>query len=288
MKAWPAPKFLTIDLSLATKSGNPTYWPAIGEVFKRHGDLDDQGISGYGFVYPNYTVPGGLLPYDVDAFAGIYTMPVLSSANTTASLTQAWQTILDNITLSNPGQYLTTINATLWPDFWAWYKNNNGPLSAGYDELLGSRLLAREHLQNATATGEAFKDVMFQGGALATHLVAGKGVHDAVPRGGSDAVNPAWRNTLIHAVAGTAFPQLDVAARKAVAKAITDVHVPALKKLAPNSGAYINEGDINEPHFQQVYWGSNYKRLLKIKRRVDPWDVFWCHPCVGNERWGAG
>jgi Berberine and berberine like len=40
-----------------------------------------------------------------------------------------------------------------------------------------------------------------------------------------------------------------------------------------------------EPNFQETFWGTNYPRLLAIKRKVDPHDVFWCQPCVGNERW---
>jgi hypothetical protein len=39
------------------------------------------------------------------------------------------------------------------------------------------------------------------------------------------------------------------------------------------------------PSFQQAFWGENYERLLEIKTRVDPEDVFWCKPCVGKERW---
>jgi hypothetical protein len=35
------------------------------------------------------------------------------------------------------------------------------------------------------------------GGRL--YMVSGKGVWNSKPRGGSDAVNPAWRKTLIHA-----------------------------------------------------------------------------------------
>ena len=59
----------------------------------------------------------------------------------------------------------------------------------------------------------------------------------------------------------------------------------ALRQVAPDMGAYINEADPNEPNFQQAFWGENYPRLLEIKRRVDPNDVLWCKPCVGNERW---
>lgn len=43
-----------------------------------------------------------------------------------------------------------------------------------------------------------------------------------------------------------------------------------------------------EKNFQQTFWGTNYAKLLQIKRDVDPTDVFWCSPCVGNERWEVG
>jgi hypothetical protein len=41
----------------------------------------------------------------------------------------------------------------------------------------------------------------------------------------------------------------------------------------------------NEPDYQHAFWGSHYARLLKIKRAIDPDDVLWCHPCVGDEGW---
>ncbi len=66
---------------------------------------------------------------------------------------------------------------------------------------------------------------------------------------------------------------------------MTHTYVEALRKLAPDMGAYINEADPNEPNFSQAFWGDHYPRLLAIKRKYDPADVFWCTPCVGNERW---
>jgi hypothetical protein len=61
--------------------------------------------------------------------------------------------------------------------------------------------------------------------------------------------------------------------------------VPALKALAPTSGAYINEADPTNPDWQNDYFGINYKRLLDIKRQYDPDGVFWCRPCVGWDEW---
>ena len=66
---------------------------------------------------------------------------------------------------------------------------------------------------------------------------------------------------------------------------LTNTYDEALRVLAPDSGADVNEADPNEPDPHQSFWGSNYPRLLKIKKEYDPNDVFWCTPCVGNERW---
>ena len=40
-----------------------------------------------------------------------------------------------------------------------------------------------------------------------------------------------------------------------------------------------------EPDWQHQFWGDHYDRLSAIKRSVDPDDVLWCNPCVGNEGW---
>lgn len=78
--------------------------------------------------------------------------------------------------------------------------------------------------------------------------------------------------------------------------------VQFLRDLEPDRGAYINEvymlssmiqwvliwgyqADINEPDWQTSFWGDNYAKLAQFKKSVDPTDVFWGHPCVGNEGW---
>ena len=86
-------------------------------------------------------------------------------------------------------------------------------------------------------------------------------------------------------VTGVYWTPLNEAEKFEQQNLLTNVYVEALRELAPDSGAYVNEADPNEPNFQETFWGANYPRLLEIKRHVDPTDVFWCTPCVGNERW---
>lgn len=80
-----------------------------------------------------------------------------------------------------------------------------------------------------------------------------------VPRGGSDAVNPAWRKALIHAgelnipadvecsdtdtcaVTSQHWTPLDETARAETEYSIDKVQTEALRQLLPDSGAYVNE-----------------------------------------------
>ncbi|KAI8630345.1 hypothetical protein F5Y19DRAFT_474733 [Xylariaceae sp. FL1651] len=106
----------------------------------------------------------------------------------------------------------------------------------------------------STALGQAFR--IFNGQAFP---VPGNGTRNAKPKGGSNAINPSWRQTY--------------------------VHVKPLRELAPNMGAYLNESDPGELDWTKSFWGDNYERLLQIKRAVDPDRVFWCDPYVGNDCW---
>ncbi|OAP54750.1 hypothetical protein AYL99_11198 [Fonsecaea erecta] len=51
----------------------------------------------------------------------------------------------------------------------------------------------------------------------------------------------------------------------------------------PDAGTYMNEANPFEPNWERVFWGSNYERLLKIKKARDPTNLFACNRCVGSE-----
>jgi FAD/FMN-containing dehydrogenase len=61
----------------------------------------------------------------------------------------------------------------------------------------------------------------------------------------------------------------------------------ALRVAAPDAGAYVNECDYFQADWQRAFWGANYPRLARIKRRYDPDGLFTVHHGVGSEAWSA-
>jgi FAD/FMN-containing dehydrogenase len=61
----------------------------------------------------------------------------------------------------------------------------------------------------------------------------------------------------------------------------------ALRVAAPDTGAYVNECDYFQNDWQRAFWGPNYPRLARIKRRYDPDGLFTVHHGVGSEAWSA-
>jgi len=66
---------------------------------------------------------------------------------------------------------------------------------------------------------------------------------------------------------------------------MTKVLVPQLEKLTPGGGAYLNEGDFQQPDWQTVFYGSNYNALKWIKDKYDPFQIFYALTGVGSDRW---
>lgn len=88
--------------------------------------------------------------------------------------------------------------STLFPSLYALYQAYADPSTAGTDKVVGSWLLPAETLSDNEGFSDALRTFMGDVGAR-LYMVSGRGVWDVVPRGGSDAVNPAWRRALIHA-----------------------------------------------------------------------------------------
>jgi hypothetical protein len=104
---------------------------------------------------------------------------------------------------------------------------------------------------------------------------------------GNNAVNPAFRKTIMHAdVFDFATPSFRGPTQAVIDKyAVFNVSMNKIRAATPGSGSYINEGDVQEPDWQQSFFGDNYQKLLAIKKQRDPWGLFWAPSTVGSEAW---
>ncbi|KAI1360344.1 hypothetical protein F5Y08DRAFT_52124 [Xylaria arbuscula] len=263
---------LSVDLDA------PWIWDMVGYMASQLPYLMSKDVSGYAFFSKNMSIPdgnGGTLNY-----AGMGGEFMILDTQDTSDMEAIWEPIIAHVNATWPSAF-SAISVNPYPSFKSWYDLFYDQGVTGYDEYVGSRLLDEKALTtlDSVDVGQAFK--LSEGSA---YLVAGKGVHNAKPRGGSTSVTPTWRKAVVHAVSGHAFLPLNATAR-AEALTIVDQRTEPYRKLAPDMGAYVNENFPAEPNWEHTFWGENYKRLLKIKREVDPEDVLWCHPCVGNDRW---
>ena len=115
----------------------------------------------------------------------------------------------------------------------------------------------------------------------------------AIETARNTAMNPdaldAFALAIIASAGSAAFAGMPVADLTAARshRASVQAAMAALRAAAPDAGAYVNECDYFQPDWQNAFWGSNYPRLARVKRRYDPDGLFIVHHGVGSEDWTA-
>jgi FAD/FMN-containing dehydrogenase len=103
------------------------------------------------------------------------------------------------------------------------------------------------------------------------------------------AATEAFMLAIIAGESPPAFPGLaghepDFAAARRDAGRIEQA-ITELRKVAPEGGAYVAESGYFQADWQRAYWGANYSRLLAVKKRYDPDNLFFVRHGVGSEGW---
>jgi Berberine and berberine like/FAD binding domain len=86
------------------------------------------------------------------------------------------------------------------------------------------------------------------------------------------------------AFSGMPGPGQDLARARKEAAAVARA-IGVIRDAIPDAGSYVSEAGFSDPDWQRRCFGDNYVRLLDIKRRYDPDDLFITHHGVGSERW---
>jgi FAD/FMN-containing dehydrogenase len=114
--------------------------------------------------------------------------------------------------------------------------------------------------------------------------------NDAIETASDTAMNPAVLTAFALAISadgqGPAYPGVsghepDVAAGR---RGANRVHrcMNELRAIARNGGSYVSESSYFESDYQHSYWGSNYPRLVAMKKKYDPAGLFAVHNGVGS------
>ncbi|KAM5342131.1 hypothetical protein ACJ41O_015162 [Fusarium nematophilum] len=284
LKTHKTPKITTSSWMFIVDPDAEYVYEAIAYALSLYPSLGDAGMSGYTFVTSRvanpFPIPGA--PKEV---AGVMGQFIVQDVDDPDYVQNVWKPINETIQKRWSGAVQLIVGIEHYDSFLDWFDLHYDQGTAGNSSYLVSRLLGEEALDgDQAALAKALEPAMSPSGGMAAFLVAGKGVRDACPRGGSNAVNPGWRKSYVHALTGQGFPPFNRTAEAEAVENLINTWDP-LRKLTPDTGSYINEAFPFEPDWQHTFWGDNYERLLSIKKAVDPKDVLWCVPCVGNEGW---
>ncbi|KAK8085333.1 hypothetical protein PG997_006604 [Apiospora hydei] len=125
----------------------------------------------------------------------------------------------------------------------------------------------------------------FHGIHLAPTEAAAAAAYDS-GRAPENAVSAAWRRATMHADLFDRVGDYTLTRAEALASyARFNESMARWRAASSDAGVYVNEADMLEPHWQQAFWGDKYPGLAAIKRKYDPWGLFWAPNTVGSEGW---
>ena len=178
------------------------------------------------------------------------------------------------------------------PDGQFWWASNQGEVS----QFIFSYLSRWIPLKMFVETPDNLAETLFEATRLArVTLHINKGLagapEETLARERNTSINPACLDAAAFATIGsqqpTAYPGIgghepDLEKGRRAAEE-TNAAIRLIRGATPGAGTYFNEADYFEPDWQQAFWGANYDRLLTIKRKMDPHNLFRVHHGVGSE-----
>jgi FAD/FMN-containing dehydrogenase len=150
--------------------------------------------------------------------------------------------------------------------------------------ILNNRIIPRSVSDSPNATAkliDAFRGTVSQG-----RFILGCSIMDVsrTPHP-PNAVLPAWRDTATSCnVNGLWNFTAPIEVNHALKKELVEVHMPKIEAATPGGGVYANEMDPwYKGDWKRSLYGTNYDRLLSIKKRYDPDSLLWGNFSVGSD-----
>lgn len=271
----------SINLRTSSQLTTDVFWNGINAYFSYIVRVNDAKGIGWNTIS---TLPSSSAHRSF-TFTGQVTMPDMSAEE----LSKFMEPLVTD--LNDLGINMTTPKPQWWPTFAA-YAGRVAPGESVGNNRMTSRLFPRSNFMDPLSaefntTMNAIRYWVEDGGYSFHSVDYHPSEETAGYPGTNSATNPHLRTAIMHATGfdtgsygqGTT-PEQQLSQQKRLMQ-----YAQKWRDASPTSGAYMNEANTEEPDFQQSFYGTNYKRLLTIKRVVDPWWLFYAVTGVGSNEW---
>jgi hypothetical protein len=177
----------------ATTTHLDAFWAGTTYLHSQLPHLSDEGVMGYYYVQPTAIQTN-------NASVSTFSWEMLMLNTSADAMDALMEPINTHLSSARYGPDITFGSvAREYQSYYSWWSQEIHPRTVGIGLAIGSRLLDKESLtSNEMRLKQALQAAIPKGSMMLGHLLAGKGVKDARPAGGGNAVNPAWRKAYSH------------------------------------------------------------------------------------------
>lgn len=175
-----------------------------------------------------------------------------------------------------------------FPTFFEFYIDMFEDEQPNQNSIVGGRLFTRKDLES---NGDKVADALLSASTPPTPMGIGLSVGHIVDPGhgvpvADNAIHPKWRNASSFVITNVIMTGLESwEEKKKLEDVQTNVVGKSLREAGPDGATYVNEGDLNEPNWQESYWGDKYPKLLQLRKKWDPKGVLYTKTTPGTEDW---
>lgn len=254
------------------KVGNESFWAGLRSYVDYFVPNADAGTYSYFTIIPN--VWTGIFTFNMSPF-----FAPNKTLDETKALLQPWFSRLNELGITfDP-------NITHFNNYYdAW--RNSFPLEVvqKINATTGSRMFPRQNFETKEKRDELLNNLRqsSENNRVQVHF----NMKTVDPANADNAVNSAWRPMYLFAQQAVRWPVNGTSEQTLkIRKEFQTGDMQRWRDISPGAGSYLAEADRLEPNFGLAFWGDKYPRLLALKAKWDPEDVFFATTSVGSERW---
>lgn len=299
IRHFPAPESVTmgsISLAPLNEQGANASWDAATVLFNSLPGLMDAGVAG-AMSLASGSTGKAFNPSAPALTTGAVAAQALWAFNMSkADFDALLEPVIRQMHEAGSNETITiSYSASQLDNYTSFYSGISGSNTAGGGGVSSSRLLGHRHVDLPHDKLKTYlqRAVTAQNATSGTYMTVGMSGGPGVintPEHRFGALHSAWKTAYLHLFVGgaSASPSADVTPSAALSNAaewIEDNKESLWREWAPDSGAYMNEGNPYNTEFKHDFYGSNYERLMQIKQKYDPSESLFVLSGVGSDGW---